>query len=353
MQTHTISLLNSLADRDAVAYCHEHDLNMALFRLPCEKEAVMYVSEEVKKGGAEDADSGFLFSRFNDRSYSVIEPEYSRRLAVTAGGEAGRVQPECPPMPADYERSVTALVERLRRRGGKTVMAVSREADTDRTLYDIFMSLAAAYPRAFVFCWQCKGSPEAWLGATPEVLAETAQGRLETMALAGTRPRSATSLSWDAKNLEEQAMVRDFIMERCAAHGLVARCSEPFTKVAGPVEHICNTIEVDMPDGFDPFELVADLSPTPAVSGLPRAAALEDIAGLEGLDREYYAGWCGLSGHGTLNLYVTLRCMKVEPSEGRCLLYAGGGITSRSVPADEWAEANAKMSTLLVHLRRP
>ena len=47
----------------------------------------------------------------------------------------------------------------------------------------------------------------------------------------------------------------------------------------------------------------------------------------------------------SVRLFVNLRCMEILPQQ--YMLYSGGGITSRSVPEQEWEETNNKAKTLL------
>lgn len=341
------SLLNSLTDTDVIDSVLKEDLNFALFRLPSETKAHLYVSDECVAVSEVADDEAFVFSSFDGSQVTAIEARYSRLLPVTPFPPVTPRGDDMPPMPDDYARRIDMLVSRLKSRGGKTVFAVTRECVTQMSLYEIFMRLAALYPDAFVFCWKCSGMAEAWIGATPEVLACTADGQLTTMALAGTRPRGGGDAPWDVKNMEEQRMVSEFIVGKCREAGLSPLCGEPHTKEAGPVEHICTSIGAKTPAGFDSLRLACELAPTPAVSGLPRADALADIRELEVLDRGCYGGWCGLLLKGDCSLYVTLRCMAVDPYTGASRLYAGGGITAMSVPCDEWREVNAKFRTLL------
>lgn len=349
MQTHMTSLLNSLDDREVIDFVLEHGMAVAMFRLPSAGHASLYVSEHPGMCKHTDHDrNAFLFSKFNDNVVHSVPADYSRRIPMPSHPVRLCVDTGCPPMAPDYARRINTLVERLRMRGGKTVLAVSRDLHVDLHIFDIFTRLASAYPDAFVFCWKIPDVPEVWIGATPEVLAEVSGGMFRTMALAGTRRRGADGIPWDEKNIEEQCMVKDFILDILHDQGLDPTCTAPFTKAAGPVEHICNLIEACMPEGCDPLALASALSPTPAVCGLPRAEALSDISGLEEMERGCYGGWCGVMDAGDrCRLFVTLRCMSLDLSARNARLYAGGGITHKSDAAAEWAEVNAKMGTLL------
>jgi isochorismate synthase EntC len=88
------------------------------------------------------------------------------------------------------------------------------------------------------------------------------------------------------------------------------------------------------------------LHPTPAVGGLPRAAALATIADLEGFDRGLYAGpvgWVDAAGDG--EWAVALRGAQLDGPRAR--LVAGAGIVAGSDPEAEWAETEAKLRPML------
>ena len=92
--------------------------------------------------------------------------------------------------------------------------------------------------------------------------------------------------------------------------------------------------------------LLLRLHPTPAVCGLPRAAAQRAILTDEASPRRYYAGFSGPLGiEGETRLYVSLRCMEFTPS--LATLYAGGGIMPESVEQEEWEETQRKLQTML------
>jgi menaquinone-specific isochorismate synthase len=82
--------------------------------------------------------------------------------------------------------------------------------------------------------------------------------------------------------------------------------------------------------------------PTAAVGGTPRAAALELIEELEGMDRGRYAGPVGwVDAHGDGELGVALRCAQLEGHFAR--LFAGCGVVAESDPDVEVREAAAKL----------
>jgi menaquinone-specific isochorismate synthase len=99
------------------------------------------------------------------------------------------------------------------------------------------------------------------------------------------------------------------------------------------------------------LHLAASLHPSAAVGGTPTDAALQLIGQLEHLDRGRYAGpvgWTSASGDGEWG--IGLRSAQIEndgpdgsPDNHTVRLYAGCGIVADSIPADELAEAEAKL----------
>ena len=91
------------------------------------------------------------------------------------------------------------------------------------------------------------------------------------------------------------------------------------------------------------LHLAASLHPSAAVGGTPTDAALQLIGKLENLDRGRYAGpvgWTSASGDGEWG--IGLRSAQIE-NDNTIRLYAGCGIVADSIPADELAEAEAKL----------
>ena len=83
-----------------------------------------------------------------------------------------------------------------------------------------------------------------------------------------------------------------------------------------------------------------------AVCGTPTDAARAAIDELEQMDRGRYAGpvgWVDADGDG--EWAIALRCAQVE-DERRMRLFAGCGIVAGSDPADELAEADAKLTPM-------
>jgi menaquinone-specific isochorismate synthase len=102
------------------------------------------------------------------------------------------------------------------------------------------------------------------------------------------------------------------------------------------------------------LELLRVLSPTPALGGHPREAALRLIAEYEGLDRGRYGGGVGwVDRHGNGTWAVAIRCAELSPDRKSARLFAGGGIVADSEPHAELAETQAKFQAMLAAIVRP
>ncbi|MCM1075570.1 MAG: chorismate-binding protein [Ruminococcus sp.] len=340
------SSLNSLTDSRVIEYALVHGLNFALYHLPGRDNAKCIISANLWL----DCDfkhPGFLIAPFKNDDINFLSEDWSREFPLVKVRKPQiNSDNHIKPVPDAYQAKVLKIIQRLIREGGKTVFATVHEGQCEQSLYDTFMQLADAYPGAFVFCWKLAADSAAWIGATPELLARFNGNSLTTMALAGTRKPGTAAMPWDNKNIAEQEMVRDFIVDKLNSNNLSINETSTFTLKAGPVEHICTQITADIPDNFCHGSFLKELSPTPAVSGLPRDKALAEINELEDFDREYYAGYSGVITPEESELFVTLRCMKVYIPSGKCTLYTGGGITAHSNPESEWREVNIKASTL-------
>ena len=222
---------------------------------------------------------------------------------------------------------------------------------------DNFMRACAVKPELMVVLAQ---APQVgtWFVATPEVLVRTLpqSSRLHTMALAGTMPYCAENMelaAWSHKNREEQALVTSYLTailgDDYEAHG-------PYPVKAGSVVHLRTDLTFTPKQGLS--ALLAALHPTPAVCGLPKAAALDFIVEHESYQRSYYAGFLGemQSPKSGTNLFVNLRTIELLAQQGVWgpwifRSYVGGGLLAASNEDSEYAEICAKNRSVLSNLK--
>ncbi len=181
-----------------------------------------------------------------------------------------------------------------------------------------------------------------WIGATPEILLQGDANSLKTVSLAGTKKNK--NQEWTSKEVEEQAVVTDFIHAKLAQAGAAdLQIGHPETIFSGSVYHLSTKFAFSYPLE-DIAQLIQELHPTPAVCGLPRDKALQLINEHEPHKRNFYTGILGYVRPDKVMTFVNLRCMEV--SKDSYDLYIGGGITADSVPENEWEETQNKANTL-------
>ena len=181
-----------------------------------------------------------------------------------------------------------------------------------------------------------------WMGATPERLITMSGQRLQTMALAGTRPYGSSE--WGNKEKEEQEFVIREIRNTLKQYtsSKLIKCSDSETIRAGHLEHLLTTITAEL--SISPIHAAQALHPTPAVGGVPKQMALDFIGCHEQLERSLYSGFLGVVSTKKTSLYVNLRCMSIKNYIAK--VFVGGGITEKSDPHDEWQEVMLKANTM-------
>lgn len=196
------------------------------------------------------------------------------------------------------------------------------------------------------------------VGASPELLVRRDGLEISCTPLAGSVPRStdpaedarrAAGLQQSGKDLAEHAFVVEAIV-----HALKEVCEEieypatPELLSTDTVWHLATPISARLADGADgpsALRLAQLLHPTPAVGGVPTAAANAVIADLEGDLRDWFAGcvgWVDATGDG--EFAITIRAAVMDGP--RLRLFAGAGIVAGSDPASEVRETGAKLATM-------
>lgn len=319
-------------------------MNVYAYRLPGSREIVTGKTAYVRKGAC---GSGFMVSAFGNNHDRIITiPEGERFDLSMLDRLIDRIDGEEMPDRSTTREEHAKEVEAIKRAIGRGVLrkAVAARVILTRLpkmkLSEIFGIFCERYPDAFVFCFHTRRIGT-WIGASPELLVGCHDGVCESMSLAGTRP-AGTEGEWDAKNIEEQQVVTNYIREIYRNHACNIAESELFTKQAGPVEHLCRTIRGE---ACHSVGLALQLSPTPALCGYPREAATAVISATEQFPRACYGGFCGpVTSSGDLDLYVNLRCMQL--GKENAAIYVGGGIVGASDPEAEWDETSRKATTM-------
>ena len=348
----------SVTDRRAIAMCLHRNIPFALTVRPggIPRFFASLPSDDECRNEWMSSDkswNGFIINFFaNDEDYVA-----GVRDAFDADGIIAHVQEHNDRFPPSlietpcsvsterlkYLSVATSIVARLKRDGGKTVLSRVIIDRSDRDLVDVALSYFSLFPGTFRYlCFTQETG--IWLGATPETEADytLSTGLLRTMALAGTM--SADEKQWSVKNIEEHAFVTSYIcscLEDLGANEI--SCGEQRDVCFGVIKHLCTPIKAKL-RGADPRKMLYALSPTPALAGSPRERAISEIFLCETHNRLCYGGFVGLKEGTKLQTWANLRCAAVYGDT--YYIYAGGGLTSRSIPKDEWDEGEAKAAKL-------
>ena len=171
--------------------------------------------------------------------------------------------------------------------------------------------------------------------------------RVEADALAGSaKPEDAQALPQSQKDLREHQWVIDHIVGALSGVAFdVHKAERPDLRALANVVHLHTPIRARLSRGRSIADVAAALHPTPAVGGVPSAAALRFLAEHESLDRGLYAGVVGWVGGGRAELLVALRSALVRGNHAR--LFTGAGVVDGSSPDAEWEETELKARALL------
>ncbi len=215
-------------------------------------------------------------------------------------------------------------------------------------------NLRKQYPNCYIFAVG-NGRGSHFLGASPERLLSLQNHQLMTDAIAGSSPRGNTFeqdrqlgqklLSNEKEKREHQAVIT-FIYQRLQQLGLTVKIHPTTLLKLSNIQHLWTLLYSDCPPYLHALDIIAQLHPTPAVSGAPTAIACQEIQRYEPFDRSLYAapiGW--IDEQGNSEFVVGIRSALVTGNQAR--LYAGAGIVAGSNPDQEVTEIQLKLQAML------
>lgn len=353
----------------------QNNYNLAIYRKPGEQPLLLIDPAKMKPVTVpiEELENGFLWADYEGNVWHMqaalqinlgskniagdisllpekLNGEYNWNHYIT--GEAQKSTSS-----EEYTSAVQKGIKRIK--GSELIKVVPSKVKRYNladgfSLSEAFTKLCEAYPSAFVSVVSSHQFGT-WLTATPEMLIEVdSEGIFKTMALAGTQKydpeKSLHEVAWTDKEIEEQAMVSRYIINRLKEIRLREFMEEgPMTVRAANLTHLCSTFTVDTKATNFPSlggVMLNLLHPTSAVCGMPKPPAIELINEIEHHDRKFYTGYLGpVNIENHTSIYVNLRCM--ELFNGEANLFAGAGVTAFSDPEKEWEETELKCNTLL------
>ena len=193
-------------------------------------------------------------------------------------------------------------------------------------------------------------------GCTPELLVRKRGNLVESMCLAGTigagnseeeRAALAETLMNDPKNRVEHEYVVEFLRQVMSRNCYdVDIPTEPGIRALRHVQHLHTPVSAKVLDGCTISDLANQLHPTPALAGSPVGEALMALRRIETYNRGFFGGAVGyVAGDGDGAFSVAIRSGVFDGEMG--YVYAGCGVVEASVAADEYAEVNMKLRTIL------
>jgi menaquinone-specific isochorismate synthase len=220
--------------------------------------------------------------------------------------------------------------------------------------------LAGGAPACFHFCLQPTANSGAFLGASPELLFRREGTRLESEAVAGTRPRSLDTvederlesqlLKMSKEQLEHRLVVDSLETTFCELCADFSQDTAPSVLKLSRVQHLRTAFSGELKDGVGDDAILRAFHPTPATCGSPCDSAARFIAVNELFDRGWYAGPVGFVSRDEAEFAVAIRSMLWLGRKTH--VFAGAGIVDGSESEREWSELEDKIAGVL-HLLAP
>ena len=196
------------------------------------------------------------------------------------------------------------------------------------------------------------------VGCSPEALVTVQDRRAVLHPIAGTRKRGETAerdaalaaeLVNDPKEQAEHVMLVDLArndLGRIAAPGSVRVVEFGAVERYSHVWHIVSTVEADVADGKDAFDVLIATFPAGTLTGAPKVRAMELIDEFEPVRRGVYGGAVGyLDAAGDLDVAIAIRTAVMR--DGVAYVQAAAGVVADSVPALEELETRNKARAVL------
>jgi anthranilate synthase component I len=227
---------------------------------------------------------------------------------------------------------------------------------TSAESFTIYRALRTINPSPYMF--YLRTGEGDLVGASPEMLVQVQDGKVETRPIAGTRwrgkdiaedERLAQDLLADEKERAEHLMLVDLgrnDVGRISVPGSVSVPTFMTIEKYSHVMHIVSSVTGQLRPDLKPIDALRACFPAGTVTGAPKIRAMEIIAELEGEQRGIYAGAVGHVGfNGDLDLCIALRTMVVK--DGVAYAQAAAGVVADSTPEYEFTESLNKAAASL------
>jgi anthranilate synthase component 1 len=221
---------------------------------------------------------------------------------------------------------------------------------------DVYRVLRTLNPSPYMYFLRTDGVDI--VGCSPEALVTVHDRQAVLHPIAGTRRRGETAerdaalaaeLVSDPKEQAEHVMLVDLArndLGRVSAPGSVQVVEFGAVERYSHVWHIVSTVESQVADGKDAFDVLVATFPAGTLTGAPKVRAMELIEELEPVRRGVYGGAVGyLDAAGDLDMAIAIRTAVMR--DGLAHVQAAAGIVADSVPAQEEQETHNKARAVL------
>jgi para-aminobenzoate synthetase component 1 len=263
---------------------------------------------------------------------------------------------------ATYLENVRACLDAIRE-GETYQICLTTMAEVDGSFDEVasYLALRAASSSHHGGFLRIAGT--SLLSASPERFLEVdAEGMVRTRPIKGTRPRAsiqvadeelAAELEESEKERAENVMIVDLMrndLSRVCELGSVAVTSLLAVESYPAVHQLVSEVEGRLRAGLTAVDALGACFPAGSMTGAPKIRATQILDTLEAGPRGLYAGTFGFFGYdGQADLAMVIRSIVMD-ADGASV-GAGGGITTLSIPDEEYAEMRLKARAPLAALR--
>jgi anthranilate synthase component 1 len=243
----------------------------------------------------------------------------------------------------------------------QVVLGQRIETQTQADPIDIYEQLSTMNPSPYIYMLDL-GDMQL-IGASPELMLRTSNGKAAVHPIAGTRPRGTTAeedLQFEAELLSNEKELAEHVMLVDLARNDLGRVSKPGTvkvksfKRIERYSHVMHLVSrvvgelADDNDGIDAFEAGF---PIGTLSGAPKIRSIQLIAELEPEGRGPYCGGIGwFAPNGDVDTGTIIRSIVLR--NGTAHVQGGAGIVFDSDPEAEYLESLQKAKAPLLAIAR-
>ena len=221
---------------------------------------------------------------------------------------------------------------------------------------EFYNKLKAINPSPYMFYFSSSHNGERYnlIGASPEMLINCKENEITLRPLAGTIKRGETDLEdeanakillSDAKEISEHLMLLDL-----GRNDVGKVSSKVFVEKQMEIEkyshvmHISSTVKGVKSPTVDMVDILKSGLPAGTLSGSPKIRAMQIIAELEDISRDFYAGTVGYISSEILQTCIVLRSALIK--SGVVYTQSGAGVVYDSIPEKEYAECVQKATAI-------